>query len=257
MATVTYSIEDAIGLAAGNGNLESTLTGYRDSSNPFFSYHACTPWEVANDYAPGIYGSGLVPVPGIDWRLWNGSDDIVTFLNAQDPSGGWYSIDSNSTYGGHAARPGKVGDGTYGYWLCEVATWMLPYVSGRAYRAADARLYAPVWPGIDKVILGTPVALAPGVSVTFDMHGVIVELTTIPPDMDHIAFDTIDSTYHVGQITFEADESICEDFQFFSFPKQVVCPRRMSIAWKCHLRCALGVEGTITPWRIVGLYGET
>jgi hypothetical protein len=257
MPQITLQPAEALGIAAAHANLSSDLDGYTWRPNRFFRFQACRPLDAGASLQGTEFSDAAIPPPPIDWRLWNGSDDIATFLNTQDPSGGWTDSGDDPTFGGHATRDARPDHTILGTWICDVATWMLPYVSGRAYRAQDARLYAPVWPGMDRVVLGTPVALSPGVTVESDMHGVIIEMTTIPPEMDHIAFDSVESWYHVGQIVFEADESILEGFHFWTFPKQVVCPTKMTIAWACHLRCALGIEGTVTPWRIVGLYGET
>ena len=256
MPQITLGPAEALGIAAAHANLSSDLQGYTWRPNRFFRFQACRPLDVGAGLQGTEFSEAAIPPPPIDWRLWNGSDDVATFLNTQDESGGWSDSGDDPTFGCHATRDARPDHTVMGTWICDVATWMLPYVSGRAYRAQSARLYAPVWPGADKVLFGDPTPLSAGVSVEFDMHGVIIELTTIPPEMEHTAFNTVDSWYHVGQIVFVADQDICEDFQFFSFTKQVVTPRRMSIARTCHLRCALGIEGTVTPWRTVGLYGE-
>jgi hypothetical protein len=257
MPVITLPPAEALGIAAAHANLFSDLDGYVWRPNRFFRFHACRPLDVGGSLQGTEYSEAAIPPPVIDWRLWNGEDDIATFLNTQDPSGGWTDSGDEPAFGGHAERVANPDHEILGTWICDVASWMLPYVSGRAYRAQIARRTVPVWPGSDNVILGDPVALAQGVSVTFDMHGVILEMTTIPPEMESVPFDTVSSWYHTGQITFEADNGCAEDFQGFSFPRQILTPRRMALATACHLRCALGIEGTVTPWRTVGIYGES
>ena len=43
--------------------------------------------------------------------------------------------------------------------------------------AKGAPVVAPVWPGLAGVTLGTPVALAPGVTITTPMDGVLIDIT--------------------------------------------------------------------------------
>lgn len=109
---------------------------------------------------------------------------------------------------------------------------------------------APVWPGLANVAFGTPVSLDGGVTIEATMHGVVIELSTVPAETDRYMFDAEASYLHVGQVAFANDDGAFDAFQPFSFGKQVLCPLRMSSASKVVVRSALGVGGTVTPWTI-------
>lgn len=119
-----------------------------------------------------------------------------------------------------------------------------------AIAGAVAPKVPPVWPGLSGVTLGPPVALSTGVTVTGPMDGVIVQLTSVPPDTEHYEFDTELSYVHIGALAFANDDDALEGFQPFSFGKHLLTPQRMVRASACYLRCALGVVGTVTPWTV-------
>lgn len=108
----------------------------------------------------------------------------------------------------------------------------------------------PVWPGLANVTMGTPVALATGVTITAPMHGVVVNLTSVPSDTEHYDFDAQLSYVHLGALAFANDDGAVEGFQPFSFGKHLLTPNRMTEASAVYVRCAIGVTGTVTPWTI-------
>jgi hypothetical protein len=253
MPQITLGPAEALGIAAAHANLSSDLDGYTYRPNRFFRFQACRPLDVGAGLQGVEYGAAAIPPPPIDWRLWNGTDDVATFLNTQDQSGGWTDSGDDPTFGGHATRAGRPDHTGLGTWICDVATWMLPYVSGRAYSRSLLQTTPPIWPGVDYVTVGTPVALAQGVTVEGPMHGLTLAIDTPPPDVEKTAFDSIDSYYHIGQLAFENDDGAIEGFQPFSFLKEQKTPRRMVIAERCYIRCFLGITGSATPWTITAL----
>jgi hypothetical protein len=241
----------ALAIAATHANMSAATRGYPLPDLPYFVTQGCHPGDVGFEWGNPVPEQRAIFPPAINWTLWNGSDDIATFLNTQDIVGGWNLITVDTIPTDYAGRDGNpVFPGTTSF-VCTIPSWMLPYVSGLAWRHITIPRLAPVWPGLDHVSFGDPVPLATGVTLTEPMHGVVLSMTTIPPEMEHSPFDETDSWYRTGQIVFENDDGACEDFQFFSFEKQILTPRRMQSASACHIRCALGIEGTVTSWWIV------
>ena len=160
MSAIPLTIQQAIEESASHALMSAYTHGFPSVANRFFRFINCSSMSVGDSLSPQSPFLGALPPPAIDWRLWNGEDDVLTFLNDQDETGAWYDSDSRSIFGGYAQRAARPGEAVDGTWICDVATWMLPYVSGRAYRAQIARRTVPVWPGSDNVILGDPVALA-------------------------------------------------------------------------------------------------
>ena len=108
---------------------------------------------------------------------------------------------------------------------------------------------APVWPGLDDVTLGTPVALASGVTITEQMDGVIIEITGTDPDFNHYyTYDDLRAYRNVGALVFLDDQGHAEGFQPIGFVSAVYCPRSMKHAEAVKLKCGHGLTGTVTPW---------
>lgn len=109
---------------------------------------------------------------------------------------------------------------------------------------------APVWPGIDNVTLGTPVALSHGLVVTEEMDGVIVAVTTPPTRTGLYQIGDQYYDYGVGRIAFESDGGELEPWQYLGFRAALFTPKSMVRASACHLQVLGGAEGTITPWTV-------
>jgi hypothetical protein len=105
-----------------------------------------------------------------------------------------------------------------------------------------------LWPGLDGVTLGTPIALAEGMTIAGPLDGVIVSITGVPARMAAFDFDGLLSYRNAGSITFVTDNGDAETFQNLGFASAVYVPRFMVQAETCKLRCDPGITGTVTPW---------
>lgn len=111
----------------------------------------------------------------------------------------------------------------------------------------------PVWPGLDLVTLGTPVALDSGVTITEPMDGVLISITGTEPDYTHFyTYDDLRAWRNVGALVFLSDDGQAEGFQPIGFVSAVYCPRSMKQASAVKLKCGHGLTGTVTPWTITG-----
>lgn len=113
---------------------------------------------------------------------------------------------------------------------------------------AETRSLAPVWPGIANVTLGTPVALAAGVTVTGPLDGVLVSITSTPSYTGLFDFDGDPSYRNVGAITFQSDNGQDELPQTLGFASAIYCPRQMATASLAKIRTPGAIVGTVTPW---------
>lgn len=109
----------------------------------------------------------------------------------------------------------------------------------------------PIWPGLANVTLGTPVALAAGLTITTPMDGVLVSIATVPPGTGIFIFDDVDSWRYIGGLSFFSDDGDQEFPQNLGFSSAVYSPKEMARAAGVKIRCKLGVTGTVTPWRVV------
>lgn len=113
-----------------------------------------------------------------------------------------------------------------------------------------ALLHAPVWPGMMNVTLGASVALDRAVDLDEPMHGVIVTLTSVPPDKPRYTLGSETATAHIGQIAFSSGVGGMEYPQNLSFPVEIYCPTTMALALGVKLRTVPGVTGTVQAWMI-------
>lgn len=106
----------------------------------------------------------------------------------------------------------------------------------------------PVWPGVANVVLGTPVALASGLTISTPMDGVIVNISGVPPRANFYDFDGSPSYRNLGSLSFLTDDAEQEASQSLGFTSALYTPRTMFQAAGVKLRTVGGVSGTVTPW---------
>jgi hypothetical protein len=105
-----------------------------------------------------------------------------------------------------------------------------------------------LWPGLASVVLGTPVDLAVGVTVTGPMDGVIISITSAPTKQGYFTFDTMRSWRNVGALAFVTDDGQAEMPQTLGFESAVYVPKSMTSADTCLVRTSADIVGTVTPW---------
>lgn len=231
----------------------ATLTGhagYPDPRNGDFLYHHTEPDLMMLRFSLNT-GVGSLPVPPdtVDWSLWNGTDDLLTFLNAQESVYTW--TDDGPDGEDHPGRAYARLDAYWGQWYeCRWEERDLPWLSARGF-AAGASDGPPVWPGIAGVDLGEPVAFDDVAVITGPMHGILVDYTTPPQKTDKWEVGTFANYGHAGQLAFVNDEGYAEAWQYLQWDKQVYVPRALSEAASVLLRPIAGQEGTVTPWTLL------
>jgi hypothetical protein len=161
----------------------------------------------------------------------------------------------NRAYPGHFVTDGGAGCPTFNG--TDGNIYFIPWLTTERFLEIRASMVPlavtpepPVWPGIAKVTLGTPHALATGVTITAPMDGVIVAITAVPPGTGVYDFDGILSYTFVGALSFVSDHADQEFPQNIGFQSAVYSPREMVRASGVKVRAKLGVVGTVTPWTI-------
>lgn len=222
--------------------------GWTSKGNPLFRFFQ--QWTSGNYGAAYFKWTASPPVPpNPDWTTWNGTDDVVTFLNAAAPGNGWSYTDPWGATSVLAWSP-AVGESTNLYWRCEVLPWQLPYLSGRAYTAAETGGHEapPVWPGLANVTLGTPVPIATSVTVPGPLHGILLAITLSPSWLREYQFGGTILRQNVGGVTFESDGGDFEAPQVLGFESGLYCPKTMSVADSARAWFRAGTTGTVIPW---------
>lgn len=107
---------------------------------------------------------------------------------------------------------------------------------------------APVWPGLANVTLGASHALVDGLVIAGPMNGVIVTVTTVPPQTGFYPFGSRRSFVHIGGVIFVDDNGEAEHSQTIGLDDQVVVPRSMTSATSAIFRVKSGTVGTVRAW---------
>lgn len=203
-------------------------------SSPYFS-------TVGWDETTGPDASSLTfPAPSADAIL--STDTLTTWLTRELPTWtvapGYWGSDAIAVYGDPGSGP-----------LIHTCT-----LDDRTFSILQATLFpatldvAPVFPGIAKVTLGTPVPIDATFTVPGPMDGVLVTLTSVPSKQGQFAFGATVSYRNVGAISFVDDNGDSEYPQTLGFAQAVYCPKAMLQAASLVGRASAGVTGTVTPW---------
>jgi hypothetical protein len=112
----------------------------------------------------------------------------------------------------------------------------------------NPQLIPPVWPGIAKVTLGTPVAISSQFSVSGPMDGLIIAISGVSTSKPELDYDTQAAYKFIGGLSFVDDNGDVEPFQPLAFKNAVYCPRQMASAAAAVFRVDPSVSGTVTPW---------
>jgi hypothetical protein len=201
-------------------------------------------WEAEACYTWDYYWMNLsAPTP--DWTDIRPDDTVCSWLNRTDhhPPGTWHYDDSSNTcWMTHHIS----GESDYVI-RCLLTDGQLQEIAGRG---AAAALVPPVWPGLDKVTLGTPVALSDDVTIPGPLDGVLVTITTPPGGLGKFEMGGRTAWYRAGQIAFVSDNGQVEGWQYLTWDQALYTPRAMSRAGAAILRALAGAQGIATPWLV-------
>lgn len=250
MGRTNWSADRHMSAVSAINNLRAYSEGVTIPGNPWFRLTGCSawdvPWQLDDPDSPGVV---YPPVP--DWSAWSGPpESVADFMNALESTFTWYTIGVAEGVQGWAARPAYSGAPGSRLVLCNVADWMLPYVSGRAYAAQAIPLsqLPPIWPGAEYATMGSLVSLAEHWTIDEPLNGVLVSIATVAPGMGRYDWDDYSQYPRAGYVTFLSDSGCLEDPQPVTFEAHIVCPKLCRTATRAVGRCKAGVSGFAQAW---------
>jgi hypothetical protein len=195
-------------------------------------------WSVPSDEN---FTARVPPTP--DWGDILPADTRLTWLNRTDTHT-WFADPASG-------EPWAWFDPahTYHHWHYVMVMTEGEFQAVKAALSGGAG--APIWPGLAKVTLGTPVALGADVTIPGPLDGVLIALTTPPSGLSNFSMGGQTWYYRAGQVAFVSDNGDTETWQYITWTNALYCPRQMVRAASAILRGLAGVEGTVTPWLTV------
>lgn len=168
-------------------------------------------------------------------------DTLLTFLERESLYTGW-DLDNDS----HAQVRQDIAFNDYVYTSLMDTAQFIQYRD--AIFSVVSASGAPVWPGVDLVTFGTTQSISDGASISEDMSGVIVNLTSVPPGTSFFDFNGNPSWRYLGAICFVDDYGSFEMPQNLGFNQMVYACKSMHKATGVVMRVKDGVTGTFTTW---------
>jgi hypothetical protein len=225
-------LDEAAALAIDLGEI---LASFPSGSNPPWLQYGS--WDIA--------GLGPSPAstmaPGVDFATILPTDiDAVHWLNRVAPGYGIVDIGNG--------RPG-IFESASGFWtFLDLDTYHFQLLqAGMSPLGANI---PPIWPGLARVTLGTPVALVDGLTLTDPLDGVLVEGITAPAGKQYVTYGSIQSWRHIASLTFITDNGDVEQFQAVNFGSQIFAALSQTRAAGVAFHVLGGVTGTVIPWTI-------
>lgn len=215
--------------------LLGTFATFVSPDNPYF--------RLAYDYPNDGQPAPPFTTPDFDLSLLLAGDTVGSFLNRIDTQGNVFTLQASGFWTSDTLFTG------YGYWLCTISAADLAAIK-RDLALVSSSSEPPIWPGVAKVTLGAPVALATGLTLTALMDGVIVTVTAVPPGTASYNFDGTLSYTFIGALSFVSDRGDQEFPQGIGFQSAVYSPKEMARAAGVKVRTKPGIVGTIRPWTI-------
>jgi hypothetical protein len=182
-------------------------------------------------------------VPAFDPTDILSTEDALTCLTRQNP--GWTVTWSFAPDG--YVRLEFPGTAEIQKWQTTFDQTGFAAIKSQLFPLASAGV-PPMWPGLANVTLGTPVAIAPQMTVSGPMDGVIVTITSVSVSKPSIPYDTELAYKFIGALAFVSDNGDVETFQALAFTHALYCPERMTRAASVVVKADPSLTGTVTPW---------
>jgi len=235
------AILDAI--AAMQGDPLATIKAVLDY---LFAMRTVNEYTLGNvkTWVEGVQGSGLPTVKDLADRLAliqpttaNSIDDILTKVVGQTTLQSIIDLAVLALAGTEGATIAAVLSGISD--LAELINGLTVSVNA-----------PPVWPGIDGVTLGDPVALASQLTIDEPMDGCLVDVTGVDGGVAFYTYGGVKAYRNVGALCFLTDQGDLEDWQLLGREHAIYTPRTMTHAAGLKLFTGHGLVGTVTPWTV-------
>lgn len=231
------------GHAAGDVLEDAGVSAVNLAAHAMYPLKDC-PGFLVQGYMYSGYVDTLTSKPAPDWSDIRADDTRLTWLQRTELNNTWSEDVTTGAVFCHPTGYGGQFEYHLGYSEAEftaLKNTLLNLNSGSG---------SALWPGIDNVTLGTPVALAEGVTIAEAMDGVLIAMSVIPPKTGSYTFDTQESYLHMGGVAFYSDNGDYEQAQSFSFVNHIIMPKAIAHPAGCVLRCKGNTVGTATPFTI-------
>jgi len=218
---------------------------------PHFRYCTKSMWASLNWLGYWTNTAATADVPILDLTLVENGDTVFSYLSREYGSYLWQDDGPASWPSGGSVWLEQTGGANAAYFRCTLtdadiqALW-----PAEADPPAEATNVPPVWPGVANVTLGTPVALADGLTITTPMDGVLIAITAVDQYKTWFTYHDTKAYRHVGSLAFFSDNGELEEYQLIAFEEGVYTCRYMKQAAGVKIRTAGGTVGTVTPWLI-------
>ena len=97
------------------------------------------------------------------------------------------------------------------------------------------------------MVLGTSMAISPGMTIPGPLHGLIVAITGVPTGANFFSFDGDLSYRNLGQVTLQDDNGQLEQATSLRFTRALYCPHPITVAATARLRSSYAATGTAPP----------
>lgn len=201
------------------------------NGKPAFGYQGS--WD-------SLYHPASVIFPTPDWTDIRFVDTRLSWLQRTDLSGLTWEVGA----AGEPVALANPGDPESNW----IVVCLFSDAEFESWKAANPLHQAPVWPGIDSVTLGTPVALAQGTAVNENCDGLLLEVTTTERIIPYMTAAGYKLYRNLGRVVFISDYPNVEHWQGIPADRCVLLPKGMGQAVGALLSFYTGVTGTVTPW---------
>jgi hypothetical protein len=229
-----YLAGDILAALGTDAYYKAQLSPISVSYRPWFWLFPGT-YPVTYDFVHNI------DVPNCDPSTILAGDSMFTWLTRENPT---FTV-SLETDGEHVILQGP--DEPVAIWSFLLDDAQFAALKSGIFPVASA---APIWPGIDKVTLGSATPFSGDVTVAGPMDGVLVNILTAPSKQGQFDFDGDVSYRNAGGLAFQSDNGDDEFPQLLGFVNAIYCPRSMTQAASVKVRVTPGVTGTVTPWTV-------
>lgn len=205
-------------------------------------------WYTHSNGAWGLTESITNYPPPIDASLWADDDTYLSYLQREQPTWGWSTVDPTGTNNPDGfAWTYRVFSSFYRVYFRTIGRANGPRgISAGSIGGGTAT--DPRYPGADAVTWGTPFDVTASSTVTVDCSGALVEITATGPGQgkqpsgDHFRYP------YAGWLSFVGAGGEVDELQRIEFDNSVMMPHNMSSAAAITFYAKPGLNLTVSPF---------
>jgi len=204
--------------------------------------------SASANYLSSVLGNWRTPLfltlPGpFDFALVRVDDTVLTYLVREQPSFAWTPFGPWPTIYGTGWVWAQDPNYSLVWYRCVYTDHDLATMGPGGGAAA-----AQGWPGIDAVVLGTPIPFTTSARFEAVCDGLLLTFTTLPPGQGRQLAGDVTRYPTIGWLAFITDNGDAEPLQYLGIDRAVYVPQAMAQAAGVAISCKPGLTGTIVPW---------